>query len=151
RVDRVQPGEVSARHILIQPAISAERIEAARRLADSVRAALAAGGSFDSLARRHAAPTEERLAEDVPIANLPPEYQQRLTADTTPGVRPVFALGEASGRPKFVVLEVRGYKPEGELTYEDVKLRIRERLSQDLAIQHYLDQLRRQTYVDVRL
>jgi peptidyl-prolyl cis-trans isomerase SurA len=151
RVDRVQPAEVSARHILLQPPIAPERIEAARLRADSVRVALAAGGSFDSLARRHAAPTEERLAEDVPIANLPAEYQERLAGDTTTGVRPVFALGTASGRPKFVVLEVRGFKPEGDLTFEDVKLRIRERLSQDLALQHYLNQLRRQTYVDVRL
>jgi peptidyl-prolyl cis-trans isomerase SurA len=151
RVDRVQPGEVSARHILIQPVISPERIEAARLLADSARAALVAGGSFDSLARRHAAPAEERLAEDVPVANLPPEYQEQLAGDTTTGVRPVFVLSAAGGRPKFIVLEVRGSKPEGDLTYEDVKLRIRERLSQDLAIQHYLTQLRRQTYVDVRL
>ena len=36
-------------------------------------------------------------------------------------------------------------------TFADMKDRIREKLSQDLAEQHYLDQLRRMTYVDIRL
>jgi len=32
-----------------------------------------------------------------------------------------------------------------------VKVRIKEILGNDLAIRHYIDQLRRQTYIDIRL
>ncbi|HXF96516.1 MAG TPA: peptidylprolyl isomerase, partial [Gemmatimonadales bacterium] len=151
KVDRAQPAEVFARHILIAPEISPAQIEAARRLADSVHAALRRGASFDSLARRHSDPTEPKLAEDVPIAQLPPEYQEALSGATTPGLLPVFVVGRDSRRPRFVIFELLSRQEEGELTYEEMKARIRERLSQELAIQHYLQQLRSQTYVDVRL
>ena len=60
-------------------------------------------------------------------------------------------MGAATRRPKFVVLELTKRHPEGELGFEDVKLRIREILSQDLAVRRYVDQLRRQTYIDRRL
>jgi len=40
--------------------------------------------------------------------------------------------------------------PEGELSFEEVKDRIRDGLGQQLAVKHYLDLLRRTTYVDVR-
>ena len=42
-------------------------------------------------------------------------------------------------------------KGAGELAYEDVKLRIRASLSDQLAIKHFVDQLKRQTYIDIRL
>ncbi len=151
KVDRVQPAEVLARHILIAPEISAAQVQAARRLADSIHAALAAGASFDSLARRYADPNEQRLAEAAPLSQLLPEYQQMLGADSTPGLKPVFVVGEGGRRPKFVVFELTGRQPAGEQSFEDLRGRIRERLSQDLALQHYLTQLRRQTYIDIRL
>ncbi|MGH7569671.1 MAG: foldase protein PrsA, partial [Gemmatimonadales bacterium] len=140
KVERVQPAEVLGRHLLIAPEISATQVQAARRLADSIHAALAAGASFDSLARRYADPNEQRLAEDVPLSQLAPEYQERLGADTTPGLKPVFVVGEGSRRPKFVVFELTGRQPAGEQSFEDLRGRIRERLSQDLALQHYLNQ-----------
>lgn len=153
RVERAQPAEILARHVLIMAAVSPVQIDIARRLADSVRAALAAGGgtSFDSLARRAADPEEPKLAEETPLTNLPPEYQELLARDTTTGLKPVVALGVGSSRPKFVVLDVTRRLPEGELAFEDVKVRVKEILSNDLAIRHYIEQLRRQTYVDIRL
>ncbi|MGH7700008.1 MAG: peptidylprolyl isomerase, partial [Gemmatimonadales bacterium] len=151
RVDRAQPGEVLARHILIMPDISPEQVARARHLADSLHAALARGVPFDSLARRFSDPNEPKLAENAPLTELPPEYRAQLGGDAPPGLRPVFAVGEDTERPRFVILELLERKPEGEPDFEDMKPRIRERLSQDLALQHYLDQLRRQTFVDVRL
>lgn len=150
RVDRAQPAEVLARHVLIRPEVSPPQVEEARRLADSVRARLAAGASFDSLARRYGDPNEPRLVEQTPVAQLPPDYQSALGTDTVPGLKPVFATGAGGPRPKFVVLELVARPPEGDLTFDEVKDRVRDRLAQDLAIQHYLGQLRRRTYVDVR-
>jgi peptidyl-prolyl cis-trans isomerase SurA len=151
KVERAQPAEILARHVLIMADVSPAQIESARRLADSVRAALEHGASFDSLARRSADPEEPKLAEDAPIAQLPPEYQQLLAGDTTLGLKPVITVGAGSARPKFVVLDITQRHAEGELAFEDVKLRIKEVLSNDLAIRHYIDQLRRQTYIDIRL
>jgi peptidyl-prolyl cis-trans isomerase SurA len=151
KVERAQPAEILARHVLIMAVVSPAQIEAARRLADSVRAALAQGASFDSLARRAADPEEPKLVEDTPITQLPPEYQPLLTSDTTVGLKPVITVGAGTPRPKFVVLDVIQRHAEGELAFEDVKLRLKDVLSNDLAIRHYVDQLRRQTYIDIRL
>jgi len=120
-------------------------------LADSVRTALARGASFDSLARLHADTQEPKLAEEAPITQLPPDYQQLLASDTTIGLKPVVTVGADTPRPKFVVLQITARHSEGELTYEEAKVRIRDALGEQLAIRHYIDQLRRQTYIDVRL
>jgi hypothetical protein len=151
KLERAQPAEILARHVLIMPDVTPAQIEIARRLADSVHAALTRGASFDSLARRAADPEEPKLAEDAPITELPQEYQRVLASDTTVGLKPVITVGASSARPKFVVLEITRRHPEGELAFDDVKVRIKEILSNDLAIRYYIDQLRRQTYIDVRL
>jgi len=151
KLERAQPAEILARHVLIMADVTPAQVEIARRLADSVHVALTRGASFDSLARVAADPEEPKLAEDAPITEVPQEYQQVLARDTTVGLKPVITVGAGSARPKFVVLEITRRHPEGELAFDDVKVRIKEILSNDLAIRHYIDQLRRQTYIDVRL
>ena len=151
QVERAQPAEVLARQILIQPEVSPAQVALARRLADSVRSALAQGTSFDSLAKRYADPEEPKVVPDAPLTQLPPEYQQLLARDTTTGLKPVLPVGAGTARPKFAILEVTQRHPEGELTFDEVKLRIRQELGRQLAIRHFLDQLRRQTYIDIRL
>jgi peptidyl-prolyl cis-trans isomerase SurA len=150
QVERAQPAEVLARHVLIAPTISPAQIAIARRQADSVHAALAAGAPFDTLARRYSDPNEPKLADAMPLAQLPPDYAKAVGNDTVPGLKPVFVAGATSSRPRFVVFELVKRLPEGDLTFADVKDRIREALGQQLAIKHYLDTLRRTTYVDVR-
>jgi peptidyl-prolyl cis-trans isomerase SurA len=150
KVERIQPAEVFARHILIMPDVSVERVAVARALADSIHGWLAAGAGLDTLARRYGDPTEAKLAEDVPLAQLPPEYQTAI-GEAARGLIPVFAVGEGSARPKFVVLELTDRQEAGPLRFEDVRDRIRQNLGQQLAVEHYLTQLRRRTYIDVRL
>ncbi len=152
QVERAQPAEILARHILIQPAISAAQVAIAKAKADSVHDALAHGGgaSFDSLARLYADPNEPKLADALPVSQLPPEYAAVIGNDSVPGLKPVFQVGGGTARPRFVVFELDKRLPEGELSFEDVKDRIRDALGQQLAIKHYLDLLRRTTYVDVR-
>jgi len=158
QVERVQPAEILARHVLIRPQLSAAQIALAKRQADSVHDALAAGGkaggeggaSFDTLARRYSDPNEPKLAAALPIAQLPPDYANALGNDTVPGLKPVFEAAAATPQPRFVVLELIQRLPEGDLSFDDVKDRVRDALSQQLAIRHFLDTLRRTTYVDVR-
>ena len=151
-IERTQPAEVLGRHILIVPEITAAQISIAHRLADSVHAALVKGSaSFDALAKGRADPQEQKIVEDAPFDKLPPEYQQVVAGDTTLGLKPVITLGADSPHPKFVVLDVTSRHPEGELSYDDVKLNIRQTLGDQLAIRHFIDQLKRQTYIDIRL
>ena len=151
QVQRVQPAEVLARHILIAPTISAAQIAAARARADTVRNQLARNVSFDSLAALYGDENAPKLAEAVAMKDLAPEYQQLLTRDSTVGLKPVIELNAASSRPQFAVIDVTNRQAEGPLTYEDVRERIRSDLSQQLGVEHYLDQLRRITYIDIRL
>ncbi|HEX9703953.1 MAG TPA: peptidylprolyl isomerase [Gemmatimonadales bacterium] len=151
KVERVQAAEVLARHILITPALSTEQIARYRGLADSIHAALAGGAAFDTLARRYSDPNEPRLAEDVPIEGLSPEYRQQLSSTSTTGLLPVFLVGAGTSRPHFVIFQLLKRQGEGEVTFEEMKPRIRERLAGEMGLQNYLKQLRRQTYVDVRL
>src|SRR6059058_239256 len=150
QVERVQPAEVLARHVLIAPDISAAQIALAHRLADSVHDALRAGAAFDTLARRYGDPAEGKVVPELPVSELPPDYARAIGGDTVPGLKSVFAVGVDSRRPKFVVFELMKRLPEGELTFDDVKDRIRENMGQQLAVQHYLEILRRTTYVDIR-
>lgn len=153
-VERTQPAEILARHILIIPEISKAQIAIARRLADSLHTVLADGTvriPFDSLAKLYGDPQEPKLAEDASLTDMPPEYQKAFSADSTLGLKPVIAEGADTPREKFVVVEVTARKAAGDLAFDDVKMRIRQSLSDQLAIKHFIDQLRRQIYVDIRL
>jgi len=150
QVERAQPAEILARHILIQPTISAAQVAIAKAKADSVHDALTHGAPFDSLARRYADPNEPKLADALPVSQLPPDYLTAIGNDSVPGLKPVFQVGAGTSRPRFVVFELTKRLPEGELSYDEVKDRIKDALGQQLAIKHYLDLLRRMTYVDVR-
>src|SRR5207244_10636149 len=111
---------------------------------------LAHGAPFDSLARLYADPSEPKLADALPVSQLPPDYTKALGSDSVPGLKPVFEVGLGTARPRFVVFELTKRLPEGELSFAEVKDRVRDGLGQQLAIKHYLDLLRRTTYVDVR-
>ncbi len=150
QVERVQPAEVQARHILLVPHIDSAQVDSARARAESIRSALMAGASFDSLQRLYHDRSAERQAESVPVTKLPENYAKVLGDSVAAGTfLPVFTM-PGSGREQFVVLQVTDRRPEGEIKYEDVRDRIREQLGQQLAIRRYLDRLRRSTYVEIR-
>jgi peptidyl-prolyl cis-trans isomerase SurA len=152
QVERVQPAEVQARHILIMPDVSQADADSAAAVAARVADALRAGASFDSLSRLYHDPSEEREAEDVPITQLPDEYKAGIgNADSGQVVGP-FAIRKEQGlRRKYVIAVVTGRRSEGAVRYEDVKEQIRQRLGDELARRRYIDRLRRSTYVDIRL
>jgi peptidyl-prolyl cis-trans isomerase SurA len=150
QVERVQPGEVQARHILLIPEIDSAHVDSARVLADSVRRLVVTGASFDSLQRAHHDPSGERQADNVPLDKLPEVYSKVIGQADSGSVAPVFTLPGEGGRQQFVVLKVTSRRPEGDIRFEDVKDRIRQQLGQQLAIRRYLDRLRASTYVEIR-
>lgn len=150
QVQRATPAEIQVRHVLIAPQISEADLDAATNKAQRVADALRRGAPFDSLARAHADPEEERLVEDVPRDRLPPTYQRAL-AEAQPGdlIGPV-PLQDATGRTKVAVILFDEARPEGNYTFEDLRDRLRGQLAEDNAVRRYLRKLRDATYVEIR-
>ncbi len=150
QVERTQPGEIQARHVLIMPDITPVEADSAKKLAQTLYEQLKRGADFDSLQRIYHDKSEERDAKDVPVTKLPPAYAQAIgTAEAGVAVTP-FALEGQSGRAKFAVVQVTARRNEGEVRYEDVRDKIRDQLGQQLAIRRLIDRLRNATYVEVR-
>nr|MBA3660003.1 peptidylprolyl isomerase [Gemmatimonadales bacterium] len=150
QVERVQPGEVQARHILLIPDIDSVHVDSARALADSVRRLVLRGVAFDSLQRALHDPSAEREGDNVPLDKVPEAYTKVIGNADSGSVAPVFKLPGAGTREQFVVVQVTGRRPQGDIRFDDVRDRIRDQLGQQLAIRRYIDQLRKSTYVDVR-
>src|SRR5207245_8473805 len=91
-----------ARYIPIQPTTSPTQIAIAKTKADSVHDALMHGAAFDSLARRYADPNEPKLADALPVSQLPPDYVSAIGNDSTPGLKPVVEVGAWTSRSRFV-------------------------------------------------
>ena len=152
QVERTQPAEVQARHILLIPEIDSTHVDSARALANRIHQLVSAGASFDSLQRIHHDPSGgEREAENVPADKLPETYAAAIAQADSGTVVPVFTLTGTGDREQFVVLQVTGRRSQGDVRYEDVKDRIRQQLGQELAIRRYIDQLRKTTYVEIRI
>ena len=155
RVDRAQPAEVKARHILIRPRIDSADVQRAKAEADSVARQWRAGVSYDSLAARHhdARAGEERsMLTPFDRSQLPPAYATAF-ADKSPGtiVDPFPIQDPSNGTTKFVVAQLLTATEGGDYTVADLRSRIREQLQQERSIRRVLDDLRQQTYVSLRL
>ena len=151
QVMRTQPGEIQVRHILIAAEVTPADVDSAAARAQQVYNAALAGESFDSLQRRYHDGTEEREASAVPLDKLPEVYKRGiLTTDSTVTIIAPFALESPGGGRKYAIVMVTERRSEGEVTYQDVRDRVRQILADDLAMQKYLAQLRRATYVEVR-
>jgi peptidyl-prolyl cis-trans isomerase SurA len=150
QVERVQPAEVQARHILLVPDIDSAHVDSARSIANKVHDALVAGAPFDSLQRLYHDRSAERDADNVPVTKLPESYAKAIGDSGAGTLLPVFTMAGSGGRDQFVVLKITSRRPEGAINYDDVRDRIREQLGQQLAIRGYIDRLRKATYVDIR-
>lgn len=152
RVDRVQSGEVKARHILIAPVIDSADVAAARVEADTLAAQWRRGVSYDSLVAKHHDPTEEKgVLQPFPRDSLPPSYQTALTGAKPHDITNPFQLANPRGAPKFAVLQVVTATDAGEYDPAEIRDQIRAQLSDERSIRQLLDDLRKQTYVSIRM
>lgn len=153
QVQRVNPGEVQARHILIIPDIDSAGAKAAHDQAVAISAALQKGASFDSLQHRYHDRAEEQELTGYPIDSL----------GTTPYAKPIAGLDSnqtsqafelpVPGHPlrsKWAVVLLLRRTPAGPRSYDDLKEQIRTIVGRQLGEQDYINQLRARTYVDIR-
>jgi peptidyl-prolyl cis-trans isomerase SurA len=152
RVDRVQSAEVKARHILIAPVIDSADVARAKVEADSVAAQWRRGVSYDSLVARHHDPTEEKgVLQPFNRDSLPASYQAALTGAKAGTITNPFQLANPRGPPKFAVLQVATLTDAGEYNPGEIREQIRAQLSEERSIRQLLDDLRKHTYVSLRM
>lgn len=152
RVDRVQSAEVKARHILIAPQIDSADVARARVEADSVAAEWRRGVPYDSLVKKHHDPTEEKgVLQPFPRDSLPASYSGALAGAKAGDVTQPFELANPRGAPKFAMLQVVTMTDAGQYKESEVRDQIREQLSEERSIRALLDELRKQTYVAIKL
>ncbi len=153
QVERVQPGEIKARHILCAPILTSRELQQARIIADTVAARLQRGMNFDSLYNLYADTVEQKVVPSLPRTSLPPVYAAVLEGLGPGDVTPVFAIAaDDSLHTKYAVVVVDDLQPERPFRFEDPE--VRDRLAQDVrqrrALAEMIASLRRRTYVDVR-
>jgi peptidyl-prolyl cis-trans isomerase SurA len=156
RVDRVQTGEVKARQILIVPKIDSSDIARTAKLADSVAALLKSGVPFDTLAKKYhdyAGNEETGILDPYPRDSLPVQYQKAFLLHK-PNDIVTFQIPGPAQRPdvpKFVVAQLLTVTEGGERTLDEVKAAVRADLALRGGVRRYVDTLRKQTYVAIRL
>lgn len=151
RVDRVQPAEVKARHILITWKLDSADAVRARALADSVARVWKGGTPFDSLvARFHDSSELKGFPDGYPVDSLPEEYKKAIEGlKTGQFTVPIEIPNPRTGFPKFGVLQVTERVDAGEYTAADLRARIRQQLQGEKQGRRMLDQLRKEQYVHV--
>ena len=152
RVDRVQAAEVKARHILIAPVIDSADVAAAKVEADTVAAQWRRGVSYDSLVAKHHDPTEEKgVLQPFPRDSLPASYTGALAGAKAGDITAPFQLANPRGQPKYAVLQIVTATDAGEYKEAEIRDQIRAQLSEERSIRALLDDLRKQTYVSIRM
>ena len=154
KVDRVQPAEVKARHILISPKRDSADVARARFVADTLLALWKKGGtSFDSLVARYHDNAELRgIPDGVPVDSLPEFYRKAIEGLKTGQWTEPFEIPDPrSGVPKWGVLLITDRVEGGEYSRADMRDRIRTQLQQEKQGRRMLNELRKAQFVSVRM
>jgi peptidyl-prolyl cis-trans isomerase SurA len=153
RVDRVQPSEVKARHILIRPVVDSTDVALAKLRADSVFAAWKGGAKFEELSAKYhdRRGLEQTVVPEVPQEEIPESYAKAIAGRARGDLLTPFAIEDrANNTSKFVVAELTLLNEAGEYQLADVRTRIRDQLAQQKGMQRLLAGLRESVYVSVR-
>jgi len=152
RVDRVQAAEVKARHILISPQVDSADIARAREEAALVATQLRAGAAFDTVVAKHHDPAEEKgILQPFVRDSLPASYSTAIAGKKAGDVTDPFELASARGTSKWAVVQLVTVNEAGQFDEAEVRERIRQQLVAERATRALLDDLRRQTFVSLRL
>lgn len=149
RVDKVQPAEVKARHILIVPKLDSLDEQRAHRLADSISTAWRGGARYDTLSAHFHDPDEVKAFNDpFPTKDLPPAYVEAIKGLKVGEISASFAIENARrGTKKFVVFQLLSSQDEGMYSVGEVRERIRAQLVEERSMRRFIDGLRAGTFV----
>ena len=152
KVDRVLSSEVKARHILIAPTIDSADVARAKVEADTVAAEWRRGVPYDTLVLKHHDATEEKgVLQPFPRDSLPPSYTAAVATAKAGDITAPFQLANPRGQPKYAVLQIVTATDAGEYKESEIRETIRAQLSDERSIRQLLDEMRKQTYVSLRM
>jgi len=141
---------------LIIPKIDSADVARTQKLADSVAGLWKSGVPFDTLAKKyHDYAGKEETGITTPFArdSLPVSYQKALLLRKPMDIV-TFQIPGAASRPdipKFVVAQLLTADEGGDRTLGELRSAVRSELSQRGGVRRYIDTLRKQTFVSVRL
>jgi parvulin-like peptidyl-prolyl isomerase len=150
KLERTRGPERQARHILIRPDITQADIDRARTRADSVAGAIRAGASAPELAARYDTPDQARFQSDVPLDRLPPLFVTALEGAQAGSVAGPLQVDNGP-TPAFAVIRLTSRRTAGEYTVDEQRERITEVLREQKLLERLVAELRRDTYVSVRM
>ncbi len=155
RIENVRGNERFLRHVLVRPEISQADIDAASTLAAQLADSLRAGIDPERLARgfRGQVADERIRFDEIPVEQLTsrfPEGSAELRTPTPGEVYGPFRI-EQGGAPEFAVVHVLEYRPEGPVELDDVRDQIRRSIRQSKQLDILLQEIRANTYIDVKL
>jgi len=152
QVQRIRGAERLVRHILIAVEPTAEDVVAARERAMEIRELVTAGTPLESFldeGDETGLPHPMTLTIDR-LGQLPSGLASALGTAEVGAVLGPIQIEIQPGLSSYSVLEVHEIREAGELTYEDVRDQIRAAL-QDQRFQDQLyDQLRSESYIEIR-
>ncbi|MGE0159428.1 MAG: peptidylprolyl isomerase [Gemmatimonadales bacterium] len=157
KVERIRGrSEIQARHILKMPEITPADVERARDLAADIARRAQAGESMTTLYDEYSDP----LAEDSmtvafdQLGQLPPAYGSALTG-TRGGeiIGPLeYQAGSgATGDIRLAVLKVIDVREAGAYTFEDLRTQLSNQIRQERQRERILEDLRAQTFIEIRM
>jgi len=157
KVERIRPGEVNARHILIQPETVPEDLDRAGELADSLVAEIRAGAdalaiaeAYDEEPLQRLIPTEFQVTRQEANTRLPPGYTLALIDAGEGEVTDPFQSTYPQVGQLWAFVYVDDIVPPGELSFEEARPQVRAFLEQQKRIERLFERLREGAYVDVR-
>lgn len=155
RVDNVRGGERKIRHILISPVLDETDFRRTGELAMAVADSIREGASVRAMAERYGVREVPVRFAEIPYDQVSQfgEAYARALANPVPGsvVGPFQTDGFMPGRPVFAVVRITGYQSEGQWKLEDIREQIHESLLNEKGYVRFLEELRNEVYVDLRL
>ncbi|MGW8283392.1 MAG: peptidylprolyl isomerase, partial [Gemmatimonadota bacterium] len=155
QVENTRGGERKIRHILIRPDMGPADLERAHLLAQSLADSVRSGASVVDLAERYGVPEIPVRVPEIPYdeveQRLGPLYAEAL-ADPIPGAvsGPFENSALVPDRPVFVIVRITEFKQQGAWKLDDVREQIRDRLTFEKSYERFVEELRREVYVDIR-
>jgi peptidyl-prolyl cis-trans isomerase SurA len=153
RVDRVQPAQVKASHILIIPKLDSADESRAHLVADTVITKWRSGTPYDSLVKYYHDPVElKSMPDGYPLDSLPDEYRTALDGVKKGQLTQPFPIpNPQTGFPKVCIVLVTDRADAGEYSLADVRDKVRQQLIEERALRRMLDQLRREQFVKIMM
>ncbi len=151
KLEKIRGPERQARHILFRPVVNDADIERARTQAEQVLGRVRAGESAVELARQLGDPEEQARVGPLPRDSLPEPYASALSQVTVGQVVGPLRLEAPGGLTKWAVVRVTQLEESRPARLEDYSQQIRQNLAQQKLVEEILQEIRRRTFVDIRL